>query len=134
MANAGLSRRTIAKLIAAKIAAEPSKREEWLRLGAAYLVERGQANRADQLVKDIARELEHETGQLLASVTAAHELDSAALQELAKYLRNHTGATDVSFDVTVDPTLISGVVVTTPDYELNVSARSYLRRLANLEV
>jgi F0F1-type ATP synthase delta subunit len=134
MAKSGVSRRSVARIIAGKIAAQPEKRAEWLKLGAAYLVERGQANRAEQLVKDIARELQIESGLLLASVTSARALDETTLEKLAAYLRAHTGAKDVSFDVTIDPSILSGVIVTTPDHELNVSGRAYLRRLASLEV
>ena len=134
MAKTGVSRRTVAKMIATKIAANPEKRAEWLKLGAVYLVERGQANRAEQLVKDIAHELLKQNGQLLASVTSAHELDSPILDKLAAYLCEKTGAKEVIFDTAVDPTVLSGVVVTTPDHELNTTARAYLRRLASLEV
>ncbi len=134
MAKTGVSRRAVAKTIAAKITAEPEKRAEWLKLGAAYLVERGQANRAEQLAKDVAHELLVQNGQLLASVTSARGLDQATLNTIAAYLREETGAREVALDVTIDPSILSGVVVTTPDHELNVSARSYLRRLASLEV
>ena len=133
MAASGVSRRAVAKAIAAKIAAEPEKSAEWLRLGAAYLVQHGQASRAEQLVKDIARELQVESGLLLASVTSARALDSATLDKLAMYLRSETGAKNVSFDVTVDPSVLSGVIIKTPDHELNTTARAYLRRLASLE-
>lgn len=134
MAQTGVSRRAVAKLIAAKIVAEPEKRAEWLNLGAVYLIERGQANRGEQLAKDIARELQRQNGQLLASVTSARELDPTTLAKLATRLRDQTGANDVAFDLHVDPALLSGMVVKTPDHELNLSARSYLRRLASLEV
>jgi len=134
MAKTGVSRRTVAKMIAAKIAVSPETRAHWLNLGAAYLVERGQANRAEQLVKDIAHELLEQNGLLLASVTSARELDQATLDKLAAYLREKTGAKEVSFDTKVDPSVLSGVVVTTPDHELNTTARAYLRRLASLEV
>lgn len=134
MAKTGVSRRAVAKMIAAKIAAEPENRADLLKLGAAYLLERGQANRAEQLVKDIAHELLVEYGQLLAGVTSARQLDQPTLDKIAAYLREQTGATTVSFDITVDPSIISGIVITTPDHELNVSGRAYLRRLASLEV
>lgn len=134
MGKTGVSRRAVAKMIAAKIAAEPEKRAEALKLGAAYLVERGQANRAEQLVKDVAHELLAQDGQLLASITSARELDKETLDKMAVYLQEKTGAKSVSFDITIDPSILSGVIVTTPDHELNVSGRAYLRRLASLEV
>lgn len=74
MANTGVSRRAVARVIAAKLLAEPERREEWLAMAAAFLVARGQADRAEQLVTDIAREVHKQSGTLLASVTAAHQL------------------------------------------------------------
>ena len=117
MAKTGVSRRAVAKMIATNIAVEPDARDKWLKLGAAYLVERGQANRADQLVKDIAHELLAQNGLLLASVTSARALDSATLDKLSAYLREQTGAKEVFFDTAVDPSVLSGVIVTTPDHE-----------------
>ena len=134
MAKTGVSRRTVAKMIAGKITAEPEKRTEWLTLGAAYLVERGQANRAEQLAKDIAHELLVQGGVLLASVTSARKIEQTTLDRLAAYLREQTGAKKVFFDTMIDPSVLSGVIVTTPDHELNTTARAYLRRLASMEV
>lgn len=134
MAKTGVSRRAVAKMIAGKITAEPEKRAEWLKLGAAYLIERGQANRVEQLAKDIAHELFVQGGTLLASVTSAREIDQTTLDRLAAYLREQTGAREVFFDTMIDPSVLSGVIVTTPDHELNTTARAYLRRLASMEV
>lgn len=134
MAKTGVSRRAVAKMIAGKIAAEPEKRAEWLKLGAVYLVERGQTNRAEQLAKDIAHELFAQSGTLLASVTSARKIDQTTLDQLAVYLREQTGAKEVFFDTMIDPSVLSGVIVTTPDHELNTTARAYLRRLASMEV
>ena len=134
MAKTGVSRRAVAKMIAGKITAEPEKRTEWLALGAAYLVERGQANRAEQLAKDIAHELLVQGGVLLANVTSARKIEQTTLDRLAAYLREQTGAKKVFFDTKIDPSVLSGVIVTTPDHELNTTARAYLRRLASMEV
>lgn len=132
MAVAGLSRRDLAKTIAAKIIAQPSERQAWLNRAAAYLVERHQTDRAEQLVQDIAREVFTQTGTLLASVTSAHPLSPAIRKEIADYLTAATGAQRVVLDEAVDPTLLSGVVVRTPDHELNTTARYHLQQLTSL--
>ena len=132
MANT-VSRRAVARTIAAKLIAEPDASEKWLAMGAAYLVQRGQVDRAEQLVQDIARELLIQDGQLAASVRSAHALTDEVRSQLAAFLKTKTGASEVSLSETVEPELLSGFVVTTPDYELNTTARAKLRQLNTLE-
>lgn len=133
MAAVAVSRRAVARTIAAKLIAEPEKRNEWLAMGAAYLLQRGQADRADQLVQDIARELLLQNGQLVASVHTAHPLNDDLRNQLEVFLQDKMGAKTVNLSETVEPELLSGFVVTTPDYELNTTARSKLRQLNTLE-
>ena len=128
-----VSRRAVARTIAAKLIAEPDASEKWLAMGAAYLVQRGQVDRAEQLVQDIARELLIQDGQLAASVRSAHALTDEVRSQLAAFLKTKTGASEVSLSETVEPELLSGFVVTTPDYELNTTARAKLRQLNTLE-
>jgi len=128
-----VSRRAVARTIAAKLIAEPSESKKWLAMGAAYLVQRGQVDRAEQLVQDIARELLIQDGQLAASVRSAHILTDDVRTQLEAFLQTKTGATEVSLSETVEPELLSGFVVTTPDYELNTTARAKLRQLNTLE-
>jgi len=132
MANT-VSRRAVARTIATKLIAEPANSEKWLAMGAAYLVQRGQVDRAEQLVQDIARELLIQNGQLAASVRSAHTLTDDVRAQLSEFLQAKTGATEVSLSETVEPELLSGFVVTTPDYELNTTARAKLRQLNTLE-
>jgi F0F1-type ATP synthase delta subunit len=133
MATVAVSRRAVARTIAAKLVAEPEKRGEWLAMGAAYLLQRGQADRVEQLVQDIARELLAQHGQLAASVCTAHQLNDDLRSQLKAFLQDKTGATSVDLSETVEPELLSGFVVTTPDYELNTTARAKLRQLNTLE-
>ena len=128
-----VSRRAVARTIAAKLIAEPDASEKWLAMGAAYLVQRGQVDRAEQLVQDIARELLIQDGQLAVSVRSAHPLTDDVRTQLTAFLQSKTGATEVSLSETVEPELLSGFVVTTPDYELNTTARAKLRQLNTLE-
>lgn len=133
MATTTVSRRAVARTIAAKLIAEPDASQKWLAMGAAYLMQRGQADRAEQLVQDIARELLVQDGQLVASVRTAHALTDDLRTQLEAFLAAKTGATEVTLSETVEPELLSGFVVTTPDYELNTTARSKLRQLNTLE-
>lgn len=127
------SRRIIAQTIATKLLAEPDRTQDWMRLAAAYLVEARQTERAGQLLQDIAREIERQSGLLLAQVTSAHELSPALLQEIADSLAQKTGAERVQLDAQVDPTLLSGYIARTPDYEVNTTAQYKLKQLKSLE-
>jgi F0F1-type ATP synthase delta subunit len=133
MATAKISRRLLAQTLATKLVAEPENRGKWLTAAAAYLVERRQTDRAEQLVQDIAREVHVQTGTLLASVTSAHELTESIRADLTDYLKKATQASTVVLDEHVDPSLLSGLVARTPDYELNTTARYRLRQLTSLE-
>lgn len=127
-----VSRRILAATIAEKILAEPEKRSHWLLLGAAYLVEQRQTDRVTQLVGDISREIYRQSGMLLASVTSAHPLENELKSDLEKYLRQVTGAKNIFLDESVDANLLSGIVATTPDAELNTSGRYRLRQIASI--
>ncbi len=130
---AKLSRRMVAQTIAEKLLQEPARSKHWVSLAAAYLVETKQASKVDQLVQDIAREVQSQSGLLLATVVSAHELSAELRKQVADSLAQATGAKSVSLDATVDPTLLAGYVARTPDHEINTSARYRLKQLRSLE-
>lgn len=134
MAVQTVSRRAVARLIAAKMVSEPAKNAKWLAMGAAYLVERHQADRVNQLVQDIAREYFVLTGELAATVETAFPLAAQLRTELEQMIAKATGATSVSLSETVDTSVLAGYRVKTPDHEINTTARDRLRRLKSLEV
>jgi F0F1-type ATP synthase delta subunit len=133
MARAKVSRRIIAQTIARKLLTEPERRQHWIALGAAYLVENKQSSKVEQLVQDIAREVQLQSGVLLASVTSAHELTDEIKSRIAASLAAKTGASEVRLDASVDAALLSGYVARTPDYEVNTTAQYRLRQLKSLE-
>ena len=133
MATVKFSRRNIAKAIAAQLLATPSDTSKWIKMAAAYLVDSKQVNKADQLVQDIAREIQAQSGTLLATVVSAHELSTELREQIASSLARKTGAQAVRLDATVDPALLSGYVARTPDYEINTTAQYRLKQLMSLE-
>jgi len=130
---AKLSRRVIARTIAAKLLAEPERRSHWLQVAAAYMVESNMENDVDLLVNDIAHEVFAQSGQLYATVTSAHPLSDAARADLKRTLQEATSAKKVAFDEKVDPTLLGGVVAQTPDAQLDLSVRTRLQQLATIK-
>ena len=128
---AHISRRRLAQTIVRLLHEQSSQQARILRSVAAYLIESKQTKQLELLVQDIARELENE-GQLLAEVRSAFGLDAASRNVLVQYLKQATSAKTVTLDESVDPQLLSGMVVRTADKELDTSARRQLQRLANL--
>lgn len=128
-----LSRRVIARTVAAKLLAEPSKRKHWLQVAAAYLIETNQAADIDLLVNDIAHEVYEQSGKLFVDVTSARPLTDGVRDELKRLLRDATSAKQVDLTEHVDPELLGGLIARTPSAQLDVSVRSKLRQLATLK-
>lgn len=130
--NPKTSRRQLARTVAAKLLAEPERREHWVRALAAYLVETDRTEEADQVINAIAHELLEQDGLLAVEVTSARPLTDDIRKELASYLKSATGARDVQMAEHVDPELVGGLIARTPNQELDTSVRSQLRRLASI--
>lgn len=128
--NGNFSRRIIARTIAAKLADEPSRSEHWMKVLAAYLLEHKQADLAELIVNDIAREIFKQRGELLVEVTSAYQMSETVRKDLQNALAAATGAEDVTLSEQIDPELIGGLVAQTPDAILDVSVRSQLKQLA----
>jgi len=131
--NSKTSRRVIARTVAAKLLAEPSKRKHWVQALAAYLVETRRVDEIDLLVNDIARELFDQKGELVVDVTSARPLTDTIRQELSSMLKGATGAHDVQLTEAVDPSLIGGLIARTPDAQLDASLRTKLKQLATIK-
>ncbi len=133
MATRKLSRRIVAKTIAAGLLAEPSNKSKWIAMAAAYLIDSKQINKAEQLVQDVAREIYVQSGTLLATVISAHELSAELRRQIAASIAHKTGAKEVKLDAAVNPSLLTGYVARTPDYEINTTAQYRLKQLKSLE-
>jgi ATP synthase F1 delta subunit len=130
--NNKVSRRVIARTVAARLLAEPSKQSYWLKVTAAYLLEQNMASDIDLIVNDIAHELFEQSGHLLVDVTSAHKLSEQVRGELKHTMRTATGAQRVELTEHIDPDLLGGLIARTPDAELDASVRTKLKQLASL--
>jgi ATP synthase F1 delta subunit len=127
-----VSRRVIARTVAAKLLAEPSKQSHWLKVTAAYLIEQNMAADVDLIINDIAHELFEQSGHLLVDVASARKLTDAVRTELTRTMREATGATRVELIETIDPSLLGGLIARTPDAVVDASVRTKLKQLASL--
>lgn len=119
-----VSRTQIAAFVADKLSTD---RETAVRSAAAWLVASGRSGQARYLARDVARELAAR-GYVLVRVTSARPLDSAALQEIEQFIKHETHATSVEVETAVDPGLIGGVRIETPEAQLDASIRTKLAR------
>lgn len=131
--NGKASRRAVARIIAAKLLAEPARRKHWLQVLAAYLLEHNMADDAELVLNDIAHELFEQDRQLLVDVASARRLQAGVLAELTKYLRAATGAKHVVLAERTDPSLLGGLIARTPSQILDTTLRTQLNQLATIK-
>lgn len=126
------SRRIVARSIAGKLLAEPKRQGHWIKVLAAYLLERGAAEDAELVANDIAREIYLQSGHLYADVASAKPLSESACAKLKKLLAEATGAKHVELHPHTDKTLLGGFIARTPDQQFDASVRSQLKQLASI--
>jgi F-type H+-transporting ATPase subunit delta len=128
-----VSRRVLARTIAAKLVAEPARQDYWLKVLAAYLVDQNRAAEADLISNDIAHELFEQSGQLLVHVDSARPLGENVRASLRDLLQAQTGAKRVILAEQVDPALLGGLIARTPSAQIDVSVRTKLKQLATIQ-
>jgi len=130
--NNKVSRRVVARVVAAKLLHEPAKRSHWIKATAAYIMEQGMTDDIDLFLNDLAHELHDQSGHLFVDVTSAHKLTDSIRDELKRTLKSATGAQHIELAEHVDPALLGGLVARTPDAQLDASVRTKLKQLASL--
>lgn len=122
------SRRQIAKFVAAQlVAGEPVGRIA--KVLAAHLSLNRQTRYRELIIRDIEAELMNNYGHLSADVVSARALTTETRDILTNMLRAETGAKTVELRERVDSDLLGGVVVRTPEAEMDASLRKKLTRL-----
>lgn len=128
-----VSRRVLARTIAAKLVAEPTRQDYWLKVLAAYLIDQNRAAETDLISNDIAHELFEQNGQLLVRVDSARPLGDNVRTSLKNLLQEQTGAKRVTLAEQVDPALLGGLIARTPSAQIDVSIRTKLKQLATIQ-
>lgn len=124
-----LSRRVLARHIAAELQAGKSKKAVVEAL-AAYVVEHRLHSQLDLILADVAANLAA-LGHIEAAVTTARPLTAELKEALTDYVKRIEGASDVTLNESVDPTLLGGVIVETPGKRFDASIATKLKRLRN---
>lgn len=100
---------------------------------AAYLIETKRTNEALLLVRDIETALAA-AGIVIADIAVANDMSAALEKEISTYVERVAGAHEVQLRTHVDPTLIGGMRLRTPDAELDASIRRQLMKLQAMKV
>lgn len=83
----------------------------------------------DVLIREISRELLTQRKQLTATVVSAHRLSSDLVTRLKQWLAQRTGASVITLSTHQDPSLVGGVIISTPTEEIDMSLRTQLKHL-----
>lgn len=129
MAQARLSRRKVAKLLADELIVGNDITQKL----AAYLIETKRIRELLLYVRDIEAALA-ERGILLADVASSHQLAADTESTIVDYLKKSLGAKDVYLRLNVDPNLLGGVRIETSDKRLDTTLRNRINQLTATKI
>lgn len=96
---------------------------------AAYLLETNSVDRLDDILSNISVELRNQYGIVEADVVSARAMSDNIRQNIIAYIKQTTQAEHVNVQESIDVGLIGGVIINTPDYELDLSLKTKLAKL-----
>ena len=96
---------------------------------AAVIVESKRVGELDLILNDISSEFEKQSSVTNANVYSAHDLTTALRVDIAKLIKQTTGAKEVNIIETVEPSLLGGVRIETPDREIDLSVKNKLKSM-----
>jgi len=112
--------------VAAHVAdALPDGRTDALRSAAAWLVSTGRGRQAEYLARDVAKIMAGR-GYVSATVTTARAVSDEARGQIEAFIRHATGAKHLELTLAVDPGIIGGARIETPDAQLDATVRTKL--------
>ena len=122
-----ITRMQVAYYVAAQL---PQKRRQALREAAAWLIATDRTRQAQYLIQDVAMILAR-NGYLAARVTTARPLEPKVQAEIEQFLTKLAQAKRIELTTAVDTTILGGMLLTTPNAELDTSLRTKLTTLAS---
>jgi F0F1-type ATP synthase delta subunit len=104
-----------------------SGRPDAVQHAAAWLVATGRTRQAEYLVRDVASVLA-KRGYVTVRVTTARPLASGTRARLEELVTQLTGAKQLELELAVDPKLVGGAIIETPDASMDFSVKTKLAR------
>lgn len=111
-----ISRRSLAMYVATNLINR--RRAVVIKQLAAYLVESRRTKELDMIIRDINFYLS-EVGITSATITSAYDLSAETKKAIEKYIVAKTKSSEVAIETQVDPTVLGGVKISLPGYELD---------------
>lgn len=96
---------------------------------AALILENRLLPRLDDLLDDIAEELRRKYGLIEAKVVSAKPISDKNRENILAYIKRTVGAQHVNLEESVNGDLLGGAIISTPDYELDLSLKTKLSKL-----
>lgn len=124
-----VSRRVLTRYIAARLH-DSEDRAEVIKSLAAYIVEHGLQTDLELILSDIALNLAR-LGSVQAAVITARPLDETLRAEVVRFIKQIEAAQNVSIAEAVDPDLLGGIIIETPNKRFDASVSTKLKRLRN---
>jgi F0F1-type ATP synthase delta subunit len=121
------SRTQVADYLADKIFTGNNSKKVMIEV-AAWLRSHNKTRQVDYLVSDVARALTKH-GYYCISVTSARELSVATKKQVETSIKAMTGAITLECTYSIDHELIGGIVIKTPEAELDATIQSRLAKI-----
>ena len=126
------SRSSVASYIAAGLTdCSPAERKSIVDKLAAWLIDNKQTRQSQYILGDIAWHLQHK-GYLVVSVTSAHALDQETKDKIVNYVKIQQDNKNLSVELIeqVDPSIIGGIIINTPNGVFDISVLQKLKRFS----
>lgn len=111
-----LSRRSLALYVADHVA--KGSNVPVVQQLAGYLVESRRTKELDLIVRDIEYVLSQK-GNIVATITSAFDVSSETKKAIEQYIKGQTKATKIDLLSQIDPSVIGGMKINLPGYELD---------------
>jgi len=111
-----LSRRSLALYVADNLAR--GTHGQIVKQLAAYLVENRRTKELDLIVRDVQYFLSQQ-GIITATVTSAFDLSAETKKAVEQLIASQTKAKTIDLETQIDPSVIGGVKISLPGYELD---------------
>lgn len=121
-----LSRRQLASVIVAHQGTRLEKQA--VKSTAAYLVAEGRTRELELLIREI-EQVASEQGHTTVRVSSANSLSSQLLQDITKLVSKFENSNSVEIIESIDTSLLGGVVINTPEREVDLSVKGRLQRM-----
>ncbi len=103
--------------------------KEAIQQVAGYLISNGRSKEVDLVIREVESQLLHQ-GRAVAHVESARKLEADEQKNVIKMLKSQSSdIQSVEIINEIDPSLLGGVVVRTPEQEVDLSIRSRLNRM-----